>query len=151
ILGMDQDTFVLESGNPNFETAQNITNVAQQSGYKGWSQIDGNQNRYFFINDMLSGSFSVVRKTTFDYHSGLDLMSKDLKGAKERIKMSLLGLDRLNSAKPNSFLSRIFFDAKSDEILSVFSGGPSSSISDLIDSLNKTSPLNSSKWEMIKY
>jgi hypothetical protein len=151
ILGMDQDTFVLESGNPNFETAQNITNVAQQSGYKGWSQIDGNQNRYFFINDMLSGSFSVVRKTTFDYHSGLDLMSKDLKGAKERIKMSLLGLDRLNSSKPNSFLSRIFFDAKSDEILSVFSGGPSSSISDLIDSLNKTSPLNSSKWEMIKY
>ena len=151
ILGMDQDTFVLESGNPNFETAQNITNVAQQSGYKGWSQIDGNQNRYFFINDMSSGSFSVVRKTTFDYHSGLDLMSKDLKGAKERIKMSLLGLDRLNSAKPNSFLSRIFFDAKSDEILSVFSGGPSSSISDLIDSLNKTSPLNSSKWEMIKY
>lgn len=151
ILGMDQDTFVLESGNPNFETAQNITNVAQQSGYKGWSQIDGNQNRYFFINDMLSGSFSVVRKTTFDYHSGLDLMSKDLKAAKERIKMSLLGLDRLNSSKPNSFLSRIFFDAKSDEILSVFSGGPSSSISDLIDSLNKTSPLNSSKWEMIKY
>jgi hypothetical protein len=49
---------------------------------KGWSQIDGNQNRYFLINDMLSGSFSVVRKTTFNYHSGLDLMSKDLK-AKE--------------------------------------------------------------------
>jgi hypothetical protein len=35
---------------------------------------------------MLSGSFSVVRKTTFNYHSGLDLMSKDLKGAKEKIK-----------------------------------------------------------------
>jgi hypothetical protein len=151
ILGMDQDTFVLESGNPNFEIAQNITNVAQQSGYKGWSQIDGNQNRYFFINDMLSGSFSVVRKTTFDYYSGLDLMSKDLKGAKEKIKMSLLDLAQLNRSKPNSFLTRIFFDAKSDEILSVFSGGPSSSISDLIDSLNKTSPLNSSKWEMIKY
>jgi hypothetical protein len=31
---MDQDTFVLESGNPNFEIAQDITNVAQQS-YKG--------------------------------------------------------------------------------------------------------------------
>jgi hypothetical protein len=29
---MDQDTFVLESGNPNFEIAQDITNVAQQSG-----------------------------------------------------------------------------------------------------------------------
>jgi hypothetical protein len=151
ILGMDQDTFLLESGNPNFEIAQNITNVAQQSSYKGWSQIDGNQNRYFLINDMLSGSFSVVRKTALDYHSGLDLMSKDVKGAKEKIKISLLDLGKLNSSKPNAFLTRIFFDAKSDEILSIFSGGPSITVSDLIDSLNKTSPLNASKWEMIKY
>lgn len=151
ILGMDQDTFLLESGNPNFEIAQNIANVAQQSSYKGWSQIDGNQNRYFLINDMLSGSFSTVRKTALDYHSGLDLMSKDLKGAKEKIKVSLIDLGKLNSSKPNAFLTRIFFDAKSDEVLSIFSGGPSISISDLIESLNKTSPLNSSKWEMIKY
>lgn len=151
ILGMDQDTFLAESGNPNFEVAQNIANVAQQSGYKGWSQTDGNQNRYFLINDMLSGSFSTVRKTTLDYHSGLDLMSKDVKGAKEKIKESLIDLGKLNSSKPNSFLTRIFFDSKSDEILSIFSGGPSIAISDLIESLNKTSPLNSSKWEMIKY
>jgi hypothetical protein len=151
ILGMDQDTFVLEGGNPYFEIAQDITNVAQQGSYKGWSQIDGNQNRFFLINDMLSGSFSAVRQTIFDYHSGLDGMSKDLKAAKEKIKMSLLGLAKLNSTRPNAFLTRIFFDAKSDEILSIFSGGPSISISDLIDSLNRTSPLNGSKWEMIKF
>jgi hypothetical protein len=54
ILGMDADTFVLQSGNPNFEVAQNISNVAQQGGYKGWTQSDGNQNRYFLINDLLS-------------------------------------------------------------------------------------------------
>jgi hypothetical protein len=30
--------FVLESGNQ-IEVAQNISNVAQQSGYKVWSQI----------------------------------------------------------------------------------------------------------------
>ncbi|NGY37109.1 DUF4835 family protein [Flavobacterium sp. XN-5] len=151
VLGMDQDTFVFESGDSNFEVAQNISNLAQQSGYKGWSQSDGNQNRYFLINDLLSGSFSTVRKSSLDYHLGLDLMSKDLKLAKEKIKGSLLDLGKFNSSKPNAFLTRIFFDAKSDEILSVFSGGPNSNISDLIESLNKTSPLNSSKWEMIKY
>ncbi|PRZ21635.1 type IX secretion system protein PorD [Flavobacterium granuli] len=151
ILGMDEDTFTLEGGDPNFEIAQNIANVAQQGGSKGWSQIDGNQNRYFLINDMLSPTFSAVRKTTFDYHSGLDAMSKDLKGAKEKIKTSLLNLGKLNSSKPNAFLTRVFLDAKSDEILSIFSGGPSITVSDLIDSLNKTSPLNSSKWELIKY
>lgn len=151
ILGMDDDTFVLESGNPNFEVAQNISNVAQQSGYKGWSQIDGNQNRYFLISDIMSPSYSEIRKTSFEYHSGLDVMAKDLKFAKEKIKSSLLNLNKLHALKPNAFLTRVFFDAKSDEILSIFSGGPSIAVADLIESLNKTSPLNSGKWELIKY
>lgn len=151
ILGMDADTFVLESGNPNFEIAQNIANVAQQSGYKGWSQNDGNQNRYFLINDILSPTYKPIRQVLFDYHTGLDLMSHDVKGSKERIKGALINLAKLNATKPNAFLSRVFFDAKSDEIVSIFSGGPSITISDLIDSLNRISPLNSSKWGQIKY
>jgi hypothetical protein len=53
IIAMDADTFELESGRTNFEIAQNIANVAQQSGSKGLSQMI-NQNRFFLINDMLS-------------------------------------------------------------------------------------------------
>jgi hypothetical protein len=151
ILGMDADTFVLESGNPNFEIAQNISNVAQQGGSKGWSQTDGNQNRYFLINDLLSPTFKTIRQTLFDYHTGMDLMSQDLKTSKEKIKGTLANLAKLNASRPNAFLSRVFFDAKSDEIVSVFSGGPSITISDLVDNLNKISPLNSSKWTQIKY
>ena len=151
ILAMDADTFVLESGTPNFEIAQNIANVAQQGGSKGWSQADGNQNRYFLINDILSPTFKQVRQTMFDYHTGLDLMSQDLKASKEKIKVSLVNLAKLNLTRPNAFLTRVFFDAKSDEIVSIFSGGPSITISDLVDNLNKISPLNSSKWVSIKY
>jgi hypothetical protein len=151
ILGMDSDTFVLESGNPNFEIAQNISNVAQQGGSKGWGQTDGNQNRYFLINDILSPVFKQARQTMYDYHTGLDLMSQDLKASKEKIKGSLINLSKLNASRPNAFLTRVFFDAKSDEIVSIFSGGPSITISDLVDNLNKISPLNSSKWVLIKY
>ena len=151
ILGMDADTFVLQSGSPYFETAQNISNVAQQGGYKGWTQSDGNQNRYFLINDLLSPTFVGMRQTLFDYHTGLDLMSQDLKSSKEKIKASLFNLSKLNSSRPNAFLTRIFFDAKSDEIVSIFSGGPSISIADLVENLNKVSPINSSKWALIKY
>lgn len=151
ILGMDADTFLTESGDTYFETAQNILNVAQQSGYKGWNQADGNQNRYFLINDLLSPAFAEVRQTMYNYHTGLDLMSQDLKAAKEKIKKSLLDLGKLNASRPNAFLTRVFFDAKSDEIVSIFSGGPSIPITDLVDNLNRISPLNSSKWVLIKY
>ena len=78
-------------------------------------------------------------------------MSQDVKTSKEKIKGALINLAKLNAVRPNAFLSRVFFDAKSDEVVSMFSGGPSITISDLIDSLNRISPLNSSKWGQIKY
>ncbi|MCG9792604.1 type IX secretion system protein PorD [Flavobacterium algicola] len=151
ILGLDADSFEANSGNANLVIAQNISNIAQQGGYKGWSQADGFQNRYFLINDLLSPTFSVIRSTVTDYHTGLDLMTTDLKGSKEKIKASLIDLNKLYSSKPNAFLTRIFFDAKSDEIVSIFSAGPSITVTDLVESLNRTSPLNTSKWSAIKY
>jgi len=152
IIGMDRDTFELNSGNSSFETAQNIASFAQQSGYKGWNQNDGgNQNRYFLINDLMSPTYSAIRQTLFDYHKGLDLMTESPKSSKEMIKASLMNLTKLNNSKPNAFLTRVFFDAKSDEIVSIFSGGPAITVSDLISALNRTSSMNASKWESIKF
>ena len=79
ILGMDADTFMPMAGDSYFDTAQNIANVAQQSGNKGWSQSDGNQSRYYLITDLVSPTYSEVRQSAFMYHSGLDMMSNDLK------------------------------------------------------------------------
>lgn len=152
IIGMDADTFVPLSGEPYFDIAQNISNVAQQSGYKGWNQSDASlQSRYFLIRDILAPAYNEVRQASFLYHSGLDTMSNDLKFSKEKIKTSLLNLGKFSATKPNALVTRVFFDAKSDEIESIFSGGPSISITDLVESLNRSSPLNSSKWANLKY
>ncbi len=152
IIGMDADTFAPLGGSKYLEMAQDVSNIALQGGYKGWSQADGNQNRYFLINDMLSNTFKPFRDALYEYHySGLDLMHKDLKLAKDNMKKSLVILGKIYQIRPNAFLTRVFFDAKSDEIISVFSGGPSIMIADLVDNLNKISPMNSSKWAKIKY
>ncbi|MCC9064414.1 DUF4835 family protein [Flavobacterium piscisymbiosum] len=151
ILAMDADTFQMGAGNQYLETAQNIASVAQQGGSKGWSQSDGLQNRYYLINDLASPMYSDLRQTMYAYHTGLDGMSLDLKASKEKIKNAIMLIGKLNSVKPNAFLTRVFFDAKSDEIVSIFSGGPSIPIGDLTDVLNKVSPLNSTKWSQIKF
>jgi hypothetical protein len=151
ILGFDGDTYALNGGNPNFEIAQQILTTAQQSGYKGWSQSDGNQNRFFLINDMMSGTFDAFRDTQYAYHrQGLDLMNDDVKIAKENVISAVNLLAKLYSVRPNAFLTRVFFDAKADEIVSILSGGPSVSLATMVDTLNKISPLNSSKWSTIK-
>ena len=151
IIGMDQDTFSKQGGNNSYNVAQNIVNLAQASGYKGWTQDDGNNSRYYLVNDILSPTFDSFRQALYMYHfQGMDLMSKDTKTAKEKIIAAINELKKINYVRPNSFLARVFFDAKSDELVSVFSAGPKIPITDLVESLNTISPLNSNKWDQIK-
>jgi hypothetical protein len=152
IIGMDADTFSLNGGSSTLSMAQDIANIAQTSGYPGWSQSTGNSNRYFLINDLLSNTYSPYREAMFQYHFGaLDTMALDLKGAKEKIKTAINTISELQKVRPNAFLTRTFFDAKSDELVSIFSSGPSITITDLVDNLNRISPTNSSKWAGIKF
>lgn len=152
IMGMDADTFSPKGGDPYYELAQNVAVLAQQSGQKGWNQADGNQSRYFLISDMKSNTFEPYRTALYEYHSkGMDLMSENPKEAKENIKNSVKTLTEIYNIRPNALLTRVFFDAKSDELVSVFTGGPSITIADLVENLNKISPLNSSKWSNIRF
>lgn len=151
ILALDADSFEPQGGNEYLEIAQNIVSVSQ-SGGKGWSQSDGLQNRFFLVNDMLSNTFDPIRLGFYEYHTqGLDLMANDLPRGKEGVKNAILTLSKINSVRPNAYLTRVFFDTKADEILSVFSGGPKVDITDLVDNLNRVSPLNASNWSKIKF
>lgn len=151
IIGLDADSYALNSGTEYYEVAQNIQSLAEGKGYKGWSQQDGNQNRYFLVNDLLSNTYTPFRESIFEYHFGaLDTMADNQKAGKEKIIASLKTLAKVQSVRPNAFLTRIFFDAKSDEIVSMFSGGPNVTITELVDTLNRISPMNSSKWSKIR-
>ena len=151
IIGLDGDTFSSLGGADAYANALQIVGTAQGSNYKGWSQSDGNQNRYFLVNDLVSNNFTPLREALFDYHfKGLDKMSEDLKASKEQIKTALFGIEKVNLVRPNNIVTRMFFDGKSDEIVTIFSGGPKMDISDLLDKLSRISPLNASKWASIK-
>jgi hypothetical protein len=151
ILGMDADTFIPLFGDHYYKEAISIANLAQQGGSKGWNQSDGTLSRFALINDLMSSTYNDIRQSSFQYYQGLDIMHHDLKKAKEVVKGSLISLSKLNTTKPNSYLLRIFMDSKSDEIVSIFSGGPTIAINDMVDSLNKTSSSNASKWQLLKY
>ena len=153
ILGMDADTFALNSGTPYFEIAQQIVNQAQQSGFGGWSQSEGGlRNRFWLTDNLLSDTFKEFRNTHYTYHrNGLDLMVETPKQAKQNIADALQELKAMGRRRPNSFLMQLFFDAKSDEISSIFSDGPSIDIKPLLNTLNRIAPFFIDKWSNIKY
>ena len=57
---------------------------------------------------------------------------------------------KIQKSRPNALLTRTFFDAKGDEIVSVFSDGPKIDVTKLVETLNRISPLNSQKWNKIR-
>ena len=88
----------------------------------------------------------------YQYHrEGLDIMAMDQKFAKQKIADAINKLKGINDRRPNSFLVRTFFDAKSDEIQAIFSGGPQVDITKLVENLNKLAPTKQSNWSEIKF
>ncbi|WP_339889022.1 DUF4835 family protein [uncultured Flavobacterium sp.] len=152
VIGLDKDSFEEMGGTKQLEIASGIMNLAQSSGYGGWSQSDAKyNNRYYIISDILSSTYSPYREALYEYHlKGLDFMAEDQKAAKEKILEAIKTISQINKVRPNALLTRTFFDAKSDEIVSVFSGGPAMPNNELLEILNKISPLNSSKWNKIR-
>lgn len=152
IIGMDMDSYALKGGTKYFGIASNIVNVAETSGYKGWSQSEAtNNNRNFLISDLMSATFSPFRTALYQYHRlGLDTMADDLLKSKEAIATAILTLAEIQKVRPNSLLARTFFDAKADEIVSIFAEGPRMDTAKLIETLQRISPLNSQKWNKIR-
>ena len=151
ILGMDADTFSLNSGNPFFIKAQDVLVQAQQSGYSGWNQNDGTKSRFTLIDNILAPTYRLFRVTIYEYHkNGLDFMSQDKKNAKQKIATSILGLKTIYDTRPNAFLLRIFMDSKANEIVDIFSDGPRFDTFKLKEDLLRISPINASKWNEIK-
>lgn len=153
ILGMHYDTYSDKGGDNYYKIANIIASNGQSSGYKGWSASEsGNNNRFYVISDLMSATFVPFRKSIYLYHlQGIDLMSDDPLKGKEGILNAVLELKKVNDVRPNSLLMRMFFDAKSDELVSLFSAGPIFTKSgDLRNTLYKISPLNATKWNAIK-
>jgi len=152
ILGVDSDTFKLNGGTDYYEQAKNIVGNAQGSGGLGWNAQDGPQTRFKFNDDLLSGTYDGYRSAMYTYHrEGLDIMHNNLKKGKQVITESMKSLQEMHNVRPNSYMMRVFFDAKADEISSVLSGGPSVNIAETVQILNRIAPTYSENWKNIKF
>ena len=151
ILGVDADSFALNGGETYLKEAENVTFQAQQSGLAAWSNQVGVQNRFQMIDNLLSPGLNQFRSVLYTYHrKGLDELTVDAKIAKQNLENTIITLDRLFNKVIGNPLLRLFFDAKADEIVNLYSDGPNTrSKQRLLAVLQKISPNNSSKWRKI--
>lgn len=153
IIGMDMDTYSPEGGTEMYLKAQTILNNAIDR--PGWGQTagQGGKNRYYFIENLLNDRFKPMRSLFYEYHRlGLDIMYDATKQEEARkiIFKSLSALSDMARIAGNSMLFKVFFNAKADELVGIFSEASPSTKSKVKELLKRIDPANIDKYDRIK-
>lgn len=150
ILGMDYDTFSELGGTPHFQRALQVVNNAQSSGRGGWQPQGSNRNRYWLIENLINPQFAEVRKALYAYHRlGLDTFETDSEKSREIILRGLREVKKARDINPNAILIVSFLDAKSKELVNIFSEGSLSVRREAYDLIIGIDPSNRSNYEKI--
>ncbi len=150
ILGMDYDSFSPEGGTEFFQKALAIVNFSQNAVEKGWKAFESDRNRYWLVENILNKSYAGFRSCTYQYHRlGLDLMSEKAPEGRAVIAESLKSIQKVFRARPTLYILQVFFDAKSDELVNVFSNSFPDEKNRVSVLLNECDPSNGTKYEKI--
>lgn len=152
ILGVDADTFSKYGGQTELEEAQNVMLQAQQSGLSSWQNVVGKQNRFLLIDNLLAPKLKTYRDVMYDYHiKGLDNFGTNKDFAKQALEDNVFKMQNIFNKTVGNYLIRLFFDAKADEVVNIYSDGPRTrNATRLTSVLRKISPNNNSKWKNIE-
>ena len=150
IIGIDYDSFSLKGGTPYLQKAFAIVNNAQGTSEKGWKAFDGDQNRYWLINNMLDAPYIGIREAMYTYHlKGLDEMVANKEAGRTAIIESFETLKKVHQVRPLSFNMKVFFNAKYEEIINIFKIAFPDEKAKVMQILELIDPTNSNKYQTI--
>lgn len=147
VIAMDYDSYSPLGGTQYWQMAQTIVNNAQTTSEKGWKSSEGTKNRYWLIENQLQPVFQGIRDCNYKYHrEGLDIMSEKVDLGRANILSSLDLLVPVYNNRPASFNMQLFFNAKGDELVNVFSKGLPDEKSKAVEKLMLIDPANTTKY-----
>ena len=150
ILGFDYDTFSPLGGSAYFQKARDIVNRSQNAREKGWRAFEGNFNRFWLVENLTNKAYGPFRELLYRYHRlGLDVMAEKPDIGRSEIADALKNMQRVYRSQPDTYINRIFFDAKSDELVNIFSKGNNDEKGRVMIVLTECDPSNSGKYEKI--
>ena len=150
ILGLDFATFSEDGSYEYFNKAQIIVNNAQNAPEKGWKAFESDKNRYWLAHDLMDQRYSEFHMCMYRYHrQGLDKLGEEPEDARFEITEALEALKSIYRENSSAFILKLFFDAKADEIVNIYSEAFPNEQARVIKTLVEIDPSNSSKYQAI--
>jgi len=149
ILGFDYDSFSLRGGNLYFEKAQNIVNNAPEGrNISGWKAFDGTRNRYWLAENLLNSKYTIFHDAIYDYYRlGMDKLYDQEANARTQILNVLSLLNTFNIQNPNTMILQFFFQAKTQELIQIFSKANPADKAKALDFLKRLDVSSATKYE----
>ena len=148
-LGYDFDSFSLFGGENFYAVAESIVNSAQNTNEIGWLSTN-RPNRYWLVANMRDNSLQPLRKFMYEYHRlGLDEMAANVTNGRARIAEGLPVLKEAYRARPATYIINTFLDAKSDELVDIFSKGTDKEKKSVYEILNDIDPTRQTTYDRI--
>lgn len=151
IVGLDYDTFSLYGGSPYFANAQTVITNAQTGSYRGWKAFDGNINRYWLAENLNNKVYAPLRSFLYDYHrNGLDIMADNAAKGRKEISSILPTLQQVDRQRVGAMLPLVFYTAKSDELVSLYSKADPQERLQAMNILLQADPANGNKYQTLQ-
>lgn len=150
-LAIDFDSFSPQGGQPFFDRAATIVQMAQSSGEIGWRAFEDNKNRSAVLSSYTDANMSGVRKLLYEYHrKGLDEMVTSPDKGRANITENLKEIERVYKVAPMSVALSIFRDSKLDELVNIYSKAPDSERNAAYEILQPIFPTETERLDKIK-
>ena len=149
ILGFDYDSFSPRGGNIYFQKAQNIINNAPEGrNISGWKAFDGTRNRYWLTENLLNSKYTIFHDALYDYYRlGMDKLYDQEATARTQILNVLSLLNTFNIQNANTMILQFFFQAKTQELIQIFSKANPADKAKALDFLKRLDVSSATKYE----
>ena len=101
--------------------------------------------------ELLDAKYSAFQSVLYSYHrSGLDIMHDDNEKGRGYVSESIENMRKVKQLNPTAFILQLFFNAKADEIASIYSNAFQDEKNRIYKLLSELDPGNISKYNKIK-
>ncbi len=149
-LALDYDSFGKRGGDQWIQRAYNVANLTTNSGYRGWDQSGDQRSRYWLIENLQDQQLLPFREGLYTYHRmALDSFADQPDQARKNILGVLNDIRGVVQLKPSALVINSFFDAKSGELIQIFSKGNAAEKNQAYQVLSQLDPTKADSYRQL--